>query len=31
MTRLPSVTGKQLIAALKQSGFDVVRIRGSHH
>ena len=31
MTRLPSVTGKQLIAALKQLGFDVLRIKGSHH
>ncbi len=31
MTRLPSVTGKQLIGALKQLGFDVVRIKGGHH
>ena len=31
MTTLPSVTGKDLLAALKKAGFDVVRIKGSHH
>lgn len=31
MTVLPSVTGKDLIAALKKAGFEVVRIKGSHH
>ena len=31
MTTLPSVTGKDLLAALKKAGFDVVRIQGSHH
>ncbi|HEV8609878.1 MAG TPA: type II toxin-antitoxin system HicA family toxin [Thermoanaerobaculia bacterium] len=31
MTSLPSVTGKQLIAALGRIGFEVKRIRGSHH
>jgi predicted RNA binding protein YcfA (HicA-like mRNA interferase family) len=31
MSRLPSVTGKQLIAALKRLGFGEIRIRGSHH
>jgi len=31
MTALPGVTGKDLLAALKQAGFDVVRIKGSHH
>lgn len=31
MSRLPSVTGKQLIAALKRLGFQEIRIRGSHH
>jgi predicted RNA binding protein YcfA (HicA-like mRNA interferase family) len=25
------VTGKELISALKKIGFNVVRIRGSHH
>ena len=31
MSRLPSVTGKQLIGALKRLGFQEIRIRGSHH
>ncbi len=31
MTRLPSVTGRKLIAALKRLGFNVIRIKGSHH
>jgi predicted RNA binding protein YcfA (HicA-like mRNA interferase family) len=31
MSRRPSVTGKQLIAALKSLGFREIRIRGSHH
>ena len=31
MSRLPSVTGKQLISALKRLGFQEIRIRGSHH
>lgn len=31
MTTLPGVTGKDLLAALKKAGFDVVRIKGSHH
>jgi predicted RNA binding protein YcfA (HicA-like mRNA interferase family) len=31
MTRLPAVTGKGLVAALGKLGFEVVRIRGSHH
>ena len=31
MTRLPSITGRKLIAALKRMGFQVVRIKGSHH
>ena len=31
MTRLPSLTGRKLIAALKRLGFAVVRIKGSHH
>jgi predicted RNA binding protein YcfA (HicA-like mRNA interferase family) len=30
MSRLPSVTGKQLIGALKRLGFQEIRIRGSH-
>ena len=31
MSRLPGVTGKQLIAALSRLGFEEVRVRGSHH
>jgi predicted RNA binding protein YcfA (HicA-like mRNA interferase family) len=31
VTRLPAVTGKQLVAALQRAGFEVVRIKGSHH
>ena len=31
MTVLPSVTGKELVAALRKAGFDVMRIKGSHH
>ena len=31
MTTLPSVTGKDLLTALKKAGFDTVRIKGSHH
>ena len=31
MTRLPRLTGKEVIAALKNAGFVIVRIKGSHH
>ena len=31
MTALPSVTGKDLLAALREAGFNVVRVKGSHH
>ena len=31
MSRLPGVTGKQVIAALNSIGFQEIRIRGSHH
>lgn len=31
MARLPRLTGKQVIAALQATGFEVMRIRGSHH
>lgn len=31
MTKLPVLTGKDLIAALVKAGFKVVRVRGSHH
>lgn len=31
MTRLPQLSGKEVISALQKAGFEVVRIRGSHH
>jgi len=31
MARLPRVTGKDVIAALVQVGFEVARVKGSHH
>ncbi len=31
MTRLPRLKGDELIAALRKAGFEVVRIKGSHH
>lgn len=31
MSKLPSLTGKDVVAALKKAGFAVVRIKGSHH
>lgn len=31
MTRLPRLTGREVIAALEKAGFEVVRIKGSHH
>jgi len=31
MSRAPRVTGKEVIAALERVGFQVIRIRGSHH
>ncbi|MDE2148965.1 MAG: type II toxin-antitoxin system HicA family toxin [Gammaproteobacteria bacterium] len=31
MTKLPAVTGRKLIGALKRLGFEVIRVKGSHH
>ncbi len=31
MTKLPRLTGKQVIKALQRTGFKVIRIKGSHH
>ena len=31
MTRLPRITGRELVAALGRVGFEVVRVKGSHH
>ncbi len=30
MTRLPRLTGAELISALGKAGFEVIRVRGSH-
>lgn len=31
MTKLPRVTGRQLISALQKAGFVIIRVKGSHH
>jgi predicted RNA binding protein YcfA (HicA-like mRNA interferase family) len=31
MTELPNLTGQQLISALRKAGFEVIRVKGSHH
>jgi predicted RNA binding protein YcfA (HicA-like mRNA interferase family) len=31
MTRLPRLTGKQVIAVLRRAGFEVIRSKGSHY
>ncbi len=31
MTRLPRLTGRRVVAALRKAGFEVIRIKGSHH
>jgi len=31
MTRLPRLKSKQLLRVLRRAGFEVVRVRGSHH
>ena len=31
MTNFPSISGKQLLVALQKSGFELIRIKGSHH
>jgi predicted RNA binding protein YcfA (HicA-like mRNA interferase family) len=31
MTTVPALTGRQLISALRDAGFEVIRIKGSHH
>ena len=31
MTSLPSLTGKELLSILKKAGFEVLRVKGSHH
>jgi predicted RNA binding protein YcfA (HicA-like mRNA interferase family) len=31
MNNLPQISGKKLISILKRAGFEVIRIKGSHH
>lgn len=31
MTQLPTLDGKVLLAALRRAGFEVIRVKGSHH
>ncbi|NJL92155.1 MAG: type II toxin-antitoxin system HicA family toxin [Coleofasciculaceae cyanobacterium SM2_1_6] len=31
MSRLPSLTGSEVIKALQKIGFSVARVKGSHH
>lgn len=31
MSKLPSITGKELITALNKVGFEIIRVKGSHH
>lgn len=31
MSRLPRITGREIVAALRKAGSEVARIKGSHH
>lgn len=31
MSNLPSLSGRKFIKALRKAGFDVIRVKGSHH
>ena len=31
MTIVPSLTGKKLLSVLKKAGFQILRVKGSHH
>ena len=31
MSKLPRPTGRDVVAALEKAGFEVARVRGSHH
>jgi predicted RNA binding protein YcfA (HicA-like mRNA interferase family) len=31
MSRIPTITGSEMVAALTKRGFAVIRIKGSHH
>ncbi len=31
MTKLPRLKGRELITVLRKAGFEVIRVKGSHH
>ena len=31
MPKLPRLTGKQVLSAVKRNGFKIINVRGSHH
>ena len=31
MTSVPNLTGKELLSVLRKAGFELLRIKGSHH
>lgn len=31
MPRLPRLRGREIVAALRRAGFEVLRVKGSHH
>jgi predicted RNA binding protein YcfA (HicA-like mRNA interferase family) len=31
VSKLPRITGKEAVGALKRAGFALIRVRGSHH
>lgn len=31
MSNLPSVDGRKFVKTLRKAGFDVIRVKGSHH
>ncbi len=31
MTKLPRLTGKEVVTALRKADFEVIRVKGSHH
>jgi predicted RNA binding protein YcfA (HicA-like mRNA interferase family) len=31
MISVPNLTGKELLSVLKKAGFELLRIKGSHH
>jgi predicted RNA binding protein YcfA (HicA-like mRNA interferase family) len=31
MSNLPSIDGRKFIKALRKAGFEIIRVKGSHH